>query len=638
MGSIMEEQNATRLVYDEGDIEDAREKIAREPYQLAKGAVLEGRYVIDEILGFGGFGIIYSAWDKTLDISVAIKEYYPASIVNRNPGEMQVRVLSEKKRAEFEKGITRFLGEAQSTIQFAENKNIVRVYNYFQENGTAYLVMEYLNGVTLKQYTEKMPDKKLSYEEVLRITQGVIAALKDLHKKGIIHRDISPDNIIMCKDGTVKLIDFGAARFTVETEEERTRSIILKPGFSPAEQYQSKGKQGPWTDIYALGATMYRAITGVLPEESTDRVVNDELKESIYYAPQMPQYLNNILMKCMAVQPELRFQTVESLEAALYRKRKVTSTKKELFRRKLARAVLIAVIAVGFLLLGINEYRYIQAIKNKANLEKTEVTIWVPISNDVMKQETQKAAFEEQLTDFRKTYPMVDLSITYLEEDVYAEELNAAIHEDTGPVLFESSYLTQDKQEELSDLGEAIKLIKPEQYQFGSLSTSFANGKQIATGFDVPILFENTNLEENVAETDQNNKEFFLQGKAPSYVGTMEDYEEIQDALAGIYSVSLADSGQIQFTNIWGVSKHKQEAQRNAACRVIYYMLSEQAQDVWYVQEKEGIPLESNVLQTYLDINPELAFIHNVSEEQIEVVEFDDTKLEEIYEKNINMK
>ena len=125
MGSIMEEQNATRLVYDEDDIEDAREKIAREPYQLAKGAVLEGRYVIDEILGFGGFGIIYSAWDKTLDISVAIKEYYPASIVNRNPGEKQVRVLSEKKREEFEKGIARFLGEAQSTIQFAENKNIV---------------------------------------------------------------------------------------------------------------------------------------------------------------------------------------------------------------------------------------------------------------------------------------------------------------------------------------------------------------------------------------------------------------------------------------------------------------------------------------------------------------------------------
>lgn len=148
----------------------------------------------------------------------------------------------------------------------------------------------------------------------------------------------------------------------------------------------------------------------------------------------------------------------------------------------------------------------------------------------------------------------------------------------------------------------------------------------------------NTNLEENVAETDQNNKEFFLQGKAPSYVGTMEDYEEIQDALAGIYSVSLSDSGQIQFTNIWGVSKHKQEAQRNAACRVIYYMLSEQAQDVWYVQEKEGIPLESNVLQTYLDINPELTFIQNISEEQVEVVEFDDTKLEEIYEKNINMK
>ncbi len=590
-------------------------KSSRELYQLAEGEILSGRYIIGDILGFGGFGITYSAWDSKLDTKVAIKEYYPSNLVNRAPGKKEVEIYSKKQEAEFEKGLNRFLGEAQNMAKFSGEKNIVNVYNYFKENGTAYLVMEFLDGVSLKEYA-RIYGEKLPYEQVVRFTKCVISALKVLHKKHVIHRDISPDNIFICKDGNVKLIDFGAARFALETEQEKTLSVVLKPGFAPPEQYRSKGKQGPWTDIYALGATMYRTVTGIVPEESVNRTVSDELKEPKEYVPDIPEYFNKILMKCLAIQPELRFQTVEDLEKKLDGRKKVSSVKGELIRRKAKRGFFIAAVLLLTGVLGWKEYQYIQTIQNKANLVESTVSVWLPMGRNQDEKEI-KEAFDLEIADFYATYPAVTLQVECIPKEEYADRLANAFTTGQVPTVFESSYLPDTRKDFLADLSDAYEMLDMEKYQFGNLIQEIYNKKQLPTGFDIPIIYQNTLLSPTAAESvkeEQKDKKAFLEGKAAYYTGTFEDYREIQDKLAGVYQMKLpdGDAWKMQFVDIWAVSSTGSQEEINAGVRLLYYMMSEQAQDVWYVQNENGFPLYKDVLQTYIKVNPEMEFLENL--------------------------
>ena len=167
--------------------------------------------------------------------------------------------------------------------KFSQHPHIVNVYDFFEENNTAYIVMEYLEGVSLKNYLKSVGGK-LSIADTLQIIDPVMDALKAIHKEGIVHRDISPDNIFILPDGRIKVIDFGAARLSMG-DKEQTLSVVLKPGYAPPEQYRSKSKQGPFTDIYALGATMYRMVTGEVPEESVDRLIKDEIKLRESWSP-----------------------------------------------------------------------------------------------------------------------------------------------------------------------------------------------------------------------------------------------------------------------------------------------------------------------------------------------------------------
>ena len=223
-------------------------------------------------MGFGGFGITYRAWDRTLEKKVAIKEYYPNGIVNRVPAEKAVIIYSGSRADEFQNGKVRFLAEARHMARFNTHPHIVNVHEFFEENNTAYIVMEFLEGISYKQYIEDCGGR-VDCGTAVGVAVSVLGALRELHKEKIIHRDVSPDNIFLVLDAPgasqyrVKLIDFGAARFS-SGDEEKTLSIILKPGYAPPEQYRNKSKQGPWTDIYAVGAVLYCAITGERPEES----------------------------------------------------------------------------------------------------------------------------------------------------------------------------------------------------------------------------------------------------------------------------------------------------------------------------------------------------------------------------------
>ena len=282
---------------------------------LKPGVILKERYKIEEVIGAGGFGITYRAWDPLLQSYVAIKEYYPSGIATRSADSSKVCVPVGQEQREYHRGRIRFLKEAQDVARFQSEPNIVSIYDYLEENDTAYMVMEYLHGCTLKQYIREHGGR-LDTDHILHICLSVLDALAVVHKAGMIHRDISPENIFICEDLTVKLIDFGAAK-QVYLDGEQTMSVVLKPGYAPPEQYAKKDKQGPWTDIYALGATLYFAATGEKPEESFGRALGDTIKPVCEVNPEIPRAMSQVIMRAMSVKIEDRYQTVEAMREAL---------------------------------------------------------------------------------------------------------------------------------------------------------------------------------------------------------------------------------------------------------------------------------------------------------------------------------
>ena len=282
---------------------------------LKPGVILKERYKIEEVIGAGGFGITYRAWDPLLQSYVAIKEYYPSGIATRSADSSKVCVPVGQEQREYHRGRIRFLKEAQDVARFQSEPNIVSIYDYLEENDTAYMVMEYLHGCTLKQYIREHGGR-LDTDHILHICLSVLDALAVVHKAGMIHRDISPENIFICEDLTVKLIDFGAAK-QVYLDGEQTMSVVLKPGYAPPEQYAKKDKQGPWTDIYALGATLNFAATGEKPEESFGRVLEDTIKPVCEVNPEIPRAMSQVIMRAMSVKIEDRYQTVEAMREAL---------------------------------------------------------------------------------------------------------------------------------------------------------------------------------------------------------------------------------------------------------------------------------------------------------------------------------
>ncbi len=291
-------------------------------HHLIPGTILAGKYIVGKVLGEGGFGITYVGWDINLQMKVAIKEYYPNGFVTRNSSvDKTVTALTGQYSDFFWRGLDKFVDEARRLGKFWGLPGIVSVKDYFQENKTGYIVMEFAQGQTLKSILKNPPDGRLPADQVFEMMKPVMKSLEKVHKAGLIHRDISPDNLMVDQepDGslTVKLIDFGAARDFM-AEGERSLSVMLKPGYAPEEQYRSRGKQGPWTDVYGLCATMYRAITGKVPDESLERLAEDMLESPSQMGISMAPGQEAALMKGMAVFQKDRFQSMEELEAAMY--------------------------------------------------------------------------------------------------------------------------------------------------------------------------------------------------------------------------------------------------------------------------------------------------------------------------------
>lgn len=277
-------------------------------YSLQRNTGLIGRYVIQEVLGQGGFGITYLGIDKLYGNKVAIKEYYPQKIAMRKAQyEDVVTVTSIEEKNNYDKGKKRFLDEAQVMARFNKNEGIVKILDFFEANNTAYIVMEYLEGITLKQYLGKYG--VLQFRNLIEMMLPLLEALIEIHSQGLIHRDISPDNIMVQHNGKLKLMDFGATRDYTESGN-KSLTVILKPGYAPPEQYQTHGVQGPWTDIYALCATIYKCLTGITPPDAIARVMDDKFKEPDQLDGKLSPDIKKILWKGMNIFPEERYQDI----------------------------------------------------------------------------------------------------------------------------------------------------------------------------------------------------------------------------------------------------------------------------------------------------------------------------------------
>lgn len=285
-----------------------------QPYlALPLGTLLNGRYMLGKVLGMGGFGITYLGYDLTLDIKVAIKEYMPSSIATRNSDRYNV-TLTGRTEDDYRQGMENFLEEAKILAKLQNTPNIVSVQNYFKENNTAYFVMEYIDGMSLKDYLADQGGKIL-YVQALAILEPIMEALVQVHALNLLHRDISPDNIYITSRGESRLLDFGAARFALG--DGKSVSVILKHGYAPEEQYSSHGNQGPWTDVYAMGATFYRCITGMLPPDSVERIRVDALKAPSELGIIIPRHIEQAILKALAVKTEDRFPNMGALLRAL---------------------------------------------------------------------------------------------------------------------------------------------------------------------------------------------------------------------------------------------------------------------------------------------------------------------------------
>ena len=286
------------------------------PLYLPAGCLLNNRYLIGKVIGVGGFGIVYLAWDNNLDIKVAIKEYLPKEYAARASDHLSLTPYTGNAKDEYGFGMEKFLDEAKALAKFQDHAGIVTVYESFKANNTAYMVMQYLDGITLKDFLKRQPGERIAVDIAVKILTPIMDALREVHNAGFVHRDISPDNIFITRQKQIKLLDFGAARYAIG-EHSKSLTTVLKHGYAPPEQYSSKGNQGPWTDVYAVAATLYRCITGEPPPDAMERLQGDSIKSPKQLEIDISLQVELALMKGMALKASSRFDNMAVFSAAV---------------------------------------------------------------------------------------------------------------------------------------------------------------------------------------------------------------------------------------------------------------------------------------------------------------------------------
>lgn len=618
----------------------------REVNHLPRGTVLSERYLIGEVCGFGGFGITYKAFDKELASIVAIKEYFPNGIVNRIPGTTEVILLTDRggKQKIFRMGMERYIEEARTTAKYVSHTNIVNIYNFFEENNTAYIVMEYLEGITLEHYLQQDVKGQMEIEAAVEIILDICKALKTIHEDSIVHRDVSPDNIFICLSGNNKLFDFGAARFS--QEEGRQMTIILKPGYAPPEQYEKVNTQGPWTDIYALGGTLYMMLTGVKPVVSLDRKAAlernepDELPEPITLRPEIPQYLNDAVMKAMAIDRSLRFQNIAEFEAVL-RSEKTVEPIATTIRKKKKKRILRYTAGIAACALGITGLAFfLNQQMRSAEYTPADISVWYIQDN---------AEFSSALTEIRdrfcEDYDGLTVELVGIDRADYAAKLAEAAENNDMPAVFLSEDIDTANYP-VVQMEDVLPKFTIDRYHFlEDFKEEIHSSDKLPLAFNVPVFYMNTLLcdysDESVADisdvidkdstlcVDSRLSETFTTvfGENPSksaasemfYGGSAEllfsdssGYFSVQNALPARFKILTIEKDSIpcSFYDCWSLGERNDRNEELTAQYFLEFMLSDISQDILYIRNRTGaLPVNRNALQEYRQIYPEMEIL-----------------------------
>jgi serine/threonine protein kinase len=419
--------------------------------------ILHNKYIIGRVINNGGFGVVYKAYDMHLDTVVAIKELLPTqnSMVTRMPPSANVIPVNDERNEAFKNYKLKFMEEARIMAQFSNCDSIVHIYDFFEENNTAYLVMEFLEGKTLREKLNENNDR-IPYNEAINIMMPIMQALNLIHKSNIVHKDVSPDNIFICNDGRIKLIDFGAAKFG-DNSAINDEAVVTKPGYTPPEQYRLNGEVGAYSDIYSVGAVLYTILSGRIPDESIDRIEHDNLAKLSKLGVDLPIYAEKSIMKALALKSSARFKSMDDFINAINGKKKADFPEVELKKKKILRAVIVAVALVIMILAVVIAF----VVKSSNSLipsKSTTITLWYVDNGD----EDVNARWDKVTEDFEyfaskqkgelKDTKLVTVGV---KSDEYDEKLKEAFDNGTAPDVYQS---TSDEFEEYSySLSEVYK-------------------------------------------------------------------------------------------------------------------------------------------------------------------------------------
>ena len=459
-------------------------KAPLEPIHLMPGTVLANRYIIGLSIGAGGFGIVYKAWDSKLETVVAVKEFFASRLMTRAAGTSNI-IVNRKAQKEFAFRKERFLAEARTMAKFGNHRSIPNVFEFFEENNTAYIVMELLQGMPLNKYLAQNGGK-IDVGFALMIANEVGNALKSLHEQGIIHRDVAPDNIFICSDKEIriKLMDLGAAKLADSTDE--VIDIILKPGYSPTEQYDNSKNIGPWTDIYALGATLYIMVTGVKPDESTNRKISDTVLPPEELNSDISENLSNTIMKAMAVERHLRFKSISDFQSALNGERKIVSLAREKRLRKykrfsgiLAACIVLAIVAV--LVIGTFSSK-----KSQQELKPATISVWFSVPKGSAEEEAMRSVFD----DFHEKYSDVTIEYKAIPQSEYKEALEQAARSGNLPNLFESTDIPDEILAQAENLDAVLDSPQFNDCLFlDQYRDYYSDKKRVPLGIEIPVAY-----------------------------------------------------------------------------------------------------------------------------------------------------
>lgn len=595
--------------------------------RLPHGVVLNGRYIVGKTLGVGGFGITYKAWDLKLENVVAIKEYFPSSLVNRAPGSKNIILINNKNEKIFKIGYNRLLDESRYVAKMQGKANILNVNAFFEENNTTYMVMEYLDGIQLRDIVRKRG--KITVNEAIDLIANICDALKVVHSEKIIHRDIAPDNIIVKTDSSgrinkMTLIDFGNSRLSGVNELDE---IIVKEGFSPVEQYDNVHRQGAWTDVYAIGATLYYALSGIKPTESRKRKEEDMLIPLHKLDSNIPINLSNVIMRAMAIEEHLRYQNVVDMKRDIY-KDKVPTLKQVVRKRRVKRsisfAMAVVLIGIGFVYFA-NSYRLKRAEQHLPY--NTSITMWIMAEEGSEKEN----AFKNMISVFEESYKSdkVEIKLVTIPEEEYGEKLEEAIDNDSLPEIFENNTFSDKYAKYTKEVHNIADNVKNDIYFSKKIIDMAKDNEILVYGFDMSVLYVNTNLYEGELRyndiikdleiedvKEHNDIEAFWENEDEVFYGyssQLSEARQIQEKAGICDIVSIKESVDCKYSI--GFSMTSSEKDKNKVAEIfLLKMYSDKCEDALFVQSGMGIqPLNKNTLDTCNESSEFKGFFENMN-------------------------